>query len=61
MKPGWWKLLPEQILNSVTVAGIAAFSTMAGEQRISVRVTAIAFGVTFLAELRKWLDRDRAS
>ena len=59
MKPGWWKSLPEQILNSTIVAGIAALSMLAGTQSISVRAVAIAFGLTFLVELRKFLDVSR--
>ena len=52
-----WKLLPEQVLNSSIVAGIAALSMLAGTQEISGRAVIIAFGVTFLVELRKYRNR----
>lgn len=53
MNGKWYKLLPEQILNSGIVAGIAALSTLAATQEISGVAVAIAFGLTFLIELRK--------
>lgn len=50
----WYRLLPEQLLNSAIVAGISALSMMAGTQEVSGRAVAIAFGLTFLLELRKY-------
>ena len=50
----WYRLLPEQILNSSIVAGITALSTLAGALEVSGRAVAIAFGLTFLIELRKY-------
>ena len=52
----WYRLLPEQILNSSIVAGIAALSMLGGTQEVSVRAVAIAFGLTFLIEFRKNLN-----
>ena len=53
-KEPWWKVLSGQILNSSIVAGIAALSMLAGTQEISGRAVSIAFGLTFLIELRKY-------
>ena len=54
MNGKWYKLLPEQVLNSAIVAGISGLSMLAGTREISARAVAIAFGLTFLVELRKW-------
>lgn len=50
----WLTLLFEQCLNSGIVAGITALSMMAGTQKVNGPAVAIAFGLTFLVELRKW-------
>ena len=55
MKPRWWILLAGGALNGVVVAAIGTLSLLAAEQRVSVKAIAIAFGLTFLVELRKWL------
>lgn len=56
MKPGWYKDLPGVIVNAATVAGIVTLSTMLGNQAISGAAVGVAFGLTFLIELRKFLD-----
>ena len=43
-----------QILNASIVAGITALSTMAAQGEASTKASLIAFGLTFLIELRKF-------
>ena len=57
MNGKWYKLLPEQILNSGIVAGITGLSMLAGTMEVSARAVAIAFGMTFLVELRKFRNK----
>ena len=49
-------LLCEQLINSAIIAGIAAVSTIAatGEGDVTGKAAGIAFGLTFLIELRKY-------
>ena len=49
-----WDTLIEQILNSAIVGGISLFSSLAADQSIGLRAGGIAFGLTFLFELRKY-------
>jgi hypothetical protein len=46
----------EQLINSAIIAGIAAISTLVatGEGETTGKAAGIAFGLTFLIELRKW-------
>ena len=44
----------EQVVNSAIVAGIAALSMLAGTQSVNGKTVGIAFGLTFLIELRKY-------
>lgn len=44
----------EQLINSSIVAGIASFSVWAAEQSVGWEPPVIAFGITFLTELRKY-------
>jgi len=53
-KRGRWDLLLEQIINSVIVGGVAFFSALAADQETSWKTGAIAFGLTFFFELRKY-------
>ena len=46
--------LLEQLLNSAIVAGITALSMMAATQGVSGKAVGVAFGLTFLLELRKY-------
>jgi len=50
----FFTLLLEQCVNSTIVAGIASLSVWAGTDSIDWQSPVIAFGVTFLAELRKY-------
>ena len=62
MKKGWWKSLPENLINSATVAGIAFLSLLSvgeGINRKSVSAAGVASGLTFLIELRKFLDLNK--
>ena len=54
MKSGWYKLLPEQILNASVVAGIVALSTLGDWMAVGK-----AAGLVFLLELRKFLELGR--
>lgn len=54
MKSGWYKLLPEQILNAGVVAGIVALSTLGDWM-----VVGKAAGLVFLVEMRKYLELGR--
>ena len=54
MKSGWYKLLPEQILNAGVVAGIVALSTLGDWMAVGK-----AAGLVFLLELRKYLELGR--
>jgi len=53
-KQSRWDILIEQILNSSIVGGISLFSSLAADQAIGLRAGGIAFGLTFLFELRKY-------
>lgn len=57
----WCRLLPEQILNSAIVAAITALSMLSGAMEVSGKAVGIAFGLTFLVELRKNLNRRKDS
>lgn len=46
--------LAGQLLNSGIVAGIAALSLLAGQQTVDLKVVGVAFGLTFLIELRRY-------
>lgn len=49
-------ILCEQLINSFIIAGIAAISTLAatGEGGATGKAAGIAFGLTFLIEMRKY-------
>ena len=57
-KPGRFSagVFCEQLINSFIIAGIAAISTLAatGEEQATGKVAGIAFGLTFLIEMRKY-------
>lgn len=59
MKKGWWKELPGQLFNAGTIAGIATLSMWAGADIVNAKAIGIAFGLPFLVELRKYLDRSK--
>jgi hypothetical protein len=44
----------EQILNSAIVAGITALSTISASFTVNAKAVGIAFGLTFLIEMRKY-------
>lgn len=50
----WASVFFEQVTNSSLVAGIAALSMLASQVCIDGIAVAIAFGLTFLIELRKY-------
>jgi hypothetical protein len=54
LKKGWWKELPSQMLNSLIVGGIAALATV-GDWLAVGKI----FGLTFLLEMRKFLDLNK--
>ena len=54
---GYLATLLEQVVNSAMVAGITALSMMAATQDVSGKAVSIAFGITFLIELRKTMRK----
>ena len=52
-KRSWGSVLAEQVVNSVIVGGIAGLSALIADPSVSWKAGLIAFGMTFLVELRK--------
>ena len=50
----YWGTFLEQILNSSIVAGVTALSTLAASLEVNAKAIGVAFGLTFLIELRKY-------
>ena len=50
----WWDILIEQVINSAIVGGIAGLSALSASPEAGWKTATIAFGLTFLIELRKW-------
>ncbi len=52
--PSWGQVLVEQLVNSLIVGGIAGLAALSADTASSWKVAGIAFGLTFLVELRKY-------
>ena len=50
----FWQTLAEQCVNSLIVGGIAGLAALSASPEASGKTAAIAFGITFLTELRKY-------
>ena len=50
----WWDVLIEQVINSAIVGGIAGLSALSASPEAGWKTAVIAFGLTFLIELRKY-------
>lgn len=59
MKKGWYRALPEGLLNASVIAGIATLSMWAGADIVSGKAIGLAFGIPFLLEFRKFLDLNK--
>ena len=56
MKKGWYKELPGRVFYAAFIAGVATFAMWAGADVVSAKAFGIAFGVPFIAEMRKFVD-----
>ena len=51
---GYGSILAEQVINALIVGGIAGLSSLGANVETSWKAGAIAFGLTFLIEMRKY-------
>lgn len=53
-KRSWLSVLAEQVVNAVIVGGIAGLAALVADVSQSWKAALIAFGMAFLAEMRKY-------